>query len=321
MRKSVLMAAAMLLSLVGCVRKEYADSERESSELIEIPFTFSCDGYRSKIANPSYDDESKIHWVDVFVSVDGGEYCRHRVVPGSGNVITVKKGTSYMLGAVANAPTHQWDVNQLVSSIGGRTFFNASLFRLSDNHPGSFVMAVDNMQAYNGESIHFDLKRRVNKCTVSSIKNMWGDPEKFEITDIYLANVPESCSSSYSGESLYYNKEGYKPSEVDDLVFAEVGRAISYGETVDLDESLYYLPLGGPLNYLVINALADGISMSYSFALPNTNVWNQHFAYALTITHAGNLDMIPTAGGVKVSELGAQFTVSDWDETSEARGF
>lgn len=323
MRKSVFMvAAAMLLSLTGCVKKEGADCERGNSELVEIPFTFSCEGYSSKVASPSYEDESKIHWVDVFVSVDGGDYCRHRVVPGGDNVIAVKKGTSYMLGAVANAPSHEWDVSELVSTTNGKAYFNTSLCRLSDNQPDSFVMMVDNLQPYTGVEVHFELKRRVNKCTVLSVKNLWGDPEKFEITEIYLANVFESSATNPNGEKLLYNDGGYKTSAVDELVYANVNCPIAYGESVDFNHSLYYLPLGGPLNYLVLNAVADGVPMSYSFALPNTIVWNQHFSYDLTITHAGDLDMVPNAGGsVQVSEVGAQFTVSDWDETSELRGF
>lgn len=323
MRKSVfVVVAAALLSFVGCVKKEYADCERENSEVLLIPFTFSCDGYGSKVASPSYENESKINWVDVFVSVDGNDFCRHRVMPGEENTIAVKKGTSYLLGAVANAPAHQWDVSRMVSVSGGKTIFNASLVSLSENHPDSFVMMVDKFIAYTGEPLHFDLKRRVNKCTVLSVKNLWGDSGDFEITEIYLSNVMESSNSNSSGEKVIYNRSGYEPSLADELVYARVDCPIQYGECVELNESLYYLPLGGAQCYLVLNAIADGVPMSYSFALPNTILWNQHFSYDLTITHAGDLDMIPDVGGsIQISEVESQFAVSDWDETNESRGF
>ena len=323
MRKSVFMAVAVvLLTLVGCVKKEYADGERENVDLVQIPITFSCGGYDTRVSNPSYEIESKIYWVDVFVSVDGGEYCRHRVVPGEENVVAVKKGSSYMLGAVANAMSNQWDVSRLVYTLSGRTYFNETLCCLSDNHPDSFVMMVDYFQTYNGESVHFELKRRVNKCTVLSVKNMWGDPEEFILTEVYLANVMESANSSASYEKIFYNKDGYEPSVVDELVYSKVDCKIGCGERVELNESLYYLPSGGSQYFLVLNAIADGVPMSYSFVLPNTNVWNQHFSYDLTITHAGNLDMKPEAGGsMQISEVEGQFVVPDWNETSESRGF
>ena len=67
MRKSVFMvAAAMLLSLTGCVKKEGADCERGNSELVEIPFTFSCEGYSSKVRRMRMNRKS-IGWMCSFL--------------------------------------------------------------------------------------------------------------------------------------------------------------------------------------------------------------------------------------------------------------
>ena len=323
MRKSVFMAmAAGLLSLVGCVKSECADCERENQESQEIPFTISCCGYDLKTANPSYEDESMIHWVDVFVSVDGGEFCRHRVNPGEVSSIVVKKGASYLLGAVANAASDSWDCGKLASEFNGRTTFNSTLYCLSENHPDSFVMMVDEFLSSKGEGVHFELKRRVNKCTIRSIKNMWGDPNIFEIKEVYLGKVLESWSTDASAEKVFYNYNGYEPSQVDELVYASVDETLPYGECLELNESLYYLPIHGSVNYLVVNAIADGLPMSYSFALPNSLEWNKHYSYDLIITHAGDEDMVPDSfGSMLVSELAGDFIVAEWDETSETRGF
>ena len=323
MRKSVFMAmAAGLLSLVGCVKSECADCERDDQELSEIPFTISCCGYDLKTSNPSYEDESRIHWVDVFVSVDGGDFCRHRVMPGETSSIVVKKGASYLLGAVANASSDGWDYNKLVSQFNGKTTFNSTLYSLSENRLDSFVMMVDEFITSKGEGVNFELKRRVNKCTVRSIKNMWGDPARFEIKEIYLGKVLESWSNDASVEKVYYNYNGYEPSPVDELVYAPVNAVVDYGDSIELNEALYYLPLPGSFNYLVVNAIADGVLMCYSFALPNSLEYNKHYSYDLIITHAGDEDMVPDSiGSMLVRELSGNFEIVQWDETSESRGF
>lgn len=323
MRKSVYVAvAAGLSAMLGCVKGEYPDYEQNGQDVIEIPFTFSCEDYSLKTASPSSADESKINWVDVFVSVDGGEFCRHRVVPGSESSISVRKGTSYLLGAVANAASHTWDCNDLVSVFNGATSFKSSLYRLSENYLDSFVMMTDRFQNYDGEKVHFELKRRVNKCTVRSIRNMWGDPDVFEIVEIYLADVLESSSNNPYEEKFFYNHGGYKPSSVDHLLYAGIGREMHYGETLQLDESLYYLSLHGSGNYLVVNALADGEPMSYSLKLPSSLDYNTHYAYDLVISHAGDEDMIPDSGGsIVVDDISGVFEVVGWNENSESRGF
>ena len=323
MRKSVFVAVAVgLLAMVGCVKSECADCERDDQELSEIPFTISCCSYDLKTSNPSYEDESRIHWVDVFVSVDGGDFCRHRVMPGETSSIVVKKGASYLLGAVANASSDGWDYNKLVSQFNGKTTFNSTLYSLSENRLDSFVMMVDEFITSNGESVHFELKRRVNKCTVRSIKNMWGDPARFEIKEVYLANVLESWSTDASVEKVFYNYGGYEPSVVDDLLYAKVDSALFCGESILLNQALYYLPLPGSQNFLVINAVADGVPMSYSFRLPNSLEYNKHYSYDLIITHAGDEDMVPDSiGSMLVRELSGNFEIVQWDETSESRGF
>lgn len=323
MRKSVFMAmAAGLLSLVGCVKSECADCERDNQELLEIPFSISCCRYDLKTANPSYEDESGIHWIDVFVSVDGGDYCRHRVIPGEASSIVVKKGASYKLGAVANALSDQWDCDKLVSESGSRTIFNSTLYTLSENRLDSFVMMVDEFITSKGEGVNFELKRRVNKCTVRSIKNMWGDPARFEIKEIYLGKVLESWSNDASVEKVYYNYNGYEPSPVDELVYAPVNAVVDYGDSIELNEALYYLPLPGSFNYLVVNAIADGVPMCYSFALPHSLEYNKHYSYDLIITHAGDEGMVPDSiGSMLVRELSGNFEIVQWDETSESRGF
>ena len=323
MRKSVfVMAAVGLLAFVGCVKSECADCERGNQDSAVIPITMSCVGYDLKTANPSYENESRIHWVDVFVSVDGGDFCRHRVMPGKDFSITVMKGNTYLLGAVANAQSDKWDCSKLVSVSNGRTVFNSTLYCLSENRTDSFVMMVDEFQYSQGEAVHFELERRVNRCTVRSIKNMWGDPAEFEIIEIYLANVLESWSSDASAEKVFYNQGGYEPSGVDELLYAKIGKTLTYGETIDLNQGFYYLPLHGSQNYLVINAVADGVPMSYSFMLPNSLEWNKHYSYDLTITHAGDEDMVPdAAGSMLVVELTENFEIAQWDETNESRGF
>ena len=322
MKKSVyVVVAAGLSAMLGCVKGEYPDYEQNGQDVIEIPFTFSCEDYSLKTASPSSADESKINWVDVFVSVDGGEFCRHRVVPGTVSSISVKKGATYLLGAAANAASHLWDSMDMVSVFDGATLFKSTLCRLSENSQGSFVMMTDQFQNYNGEAVHFELKRRVNKCTVRSIKNMWGDPNDFEIVEIYLADVLESSTNS-SSERVFYNRGGYQSSVVDHLLYAHVGRRLQYGEMLQLDESLYYLPLHGSGNYLVVNALADGEPMSYSLKLPSSLNYNTHYAYDLVISHAGDEDMIPDSGGsIVVDDISGVFEVVGWNENSESRGF
>jgi hypothetical protein len=323
MRKSVFVAVTVgMLGLVGCVKDECADCERDNQKSFEIPFTISCCGYDLKAANPSYEDESRINWIDIFVSVDGGDYCRHRIIPGETSSIIVKKGAAYKLGAVANALSDRWDCGKLVSETNGRTIFNSTLYTLSENRLDSFVMMVDEFITSKGEGVHFELKRRVNRCTVRSIKNMWGDPEKFEIKEVYLANVLESWSTDASVEKVFYNYGGYEPSEGDDLLYARVDKTLPYGESLVLNQALYYLPLPGSQNFLVINAVADGVPMSYSFRLPNSLEYNKHYSYDLIITHVGDEDMIPdSVGSMIVSELSGNFEIIQWDETSESRGF
>lgn len=322
MKKLVYVVVAAGLSIMlGCAKDEYSDCANDEQEVVEIPFTLSCGDYALKTASPSADEESKINWVDIFVSVDNGDFCRHRIVPGTVSSISVKKGTTYLLGAVANADSHLWDCKDIVSVFNGATLFKSTLFCLSENSLGSFVMMTEQFQNYNGDEVHFELKRRVNKCTVRSIKNMWGDPEDFEVVEIYLADVLESSNDSL-GERVFYNRGGYQKSVVDHLLYAGVGRKLEYGETLQLDESLYYLSLHGSGNYLVVNALADGEPMSYSLKLPSSLNYNTHYAYDLVISHAGDEDMIPDSGGsIVVDDISGVFEVVGWNENSESRGF
>ena len=323
MRKSVFVGLAVgLLNLIGCMKDEQVGHEIDPGDYLKIPFTVSCGDYDLKTVNPSLEDESRINWVDIFVSVDDGEFCRHRVVSGEETCISVKRGRTYLLGAVANASSEKWDCNKLVSTSGGVTRFNTTLYCLSENRVGSFVMMTDQFMQYEGGVVNFELKRRVNKCTVRSIKNMWGDPLTFKVVEVYLADVLESWSNDSSVQEVSYNVDGYQTSQVDHLIYARIDKEVAYGEVLNLNESLYYLPLFGSGNYLVVNVLADGVPMSYSFRLPVSQDWNRHYAYDLTIAHAGDEDMIPDAGGsLPVSEVAGTFDVIEWDEVSEAFGF
>lgn len=323
MKKSVVWAMmAMLSAMTGCVKIEDNGCDRECQELVEIPFTLSCDGFDVKGMDPSSSDESKINWVDIFVSVSGEDYCRHRVIPGETSVIAVKKGASYLLGAVANAYSETWDVKKLTAESGGKTFFRPGLCRLSENCSGSFVMMTDEFQTYTEGTVHFELKRRVSKCTVRSIKNMWGTPARFEVKEIYLAGVLEYCRNDASVPLQWYNETGYEPSAMDHLLYSKVGKVVSYGEVLETDASMYYLPVHESRNFVVVNVLADEVPMSYSFRLPDTREYNKHYVYDLVISHSGDEDMIPDyTGSIKVNEITGTFEVADWDETTESRGF
>jgi hypothetical protein len=323
MKKSVVWAAmAMLSAMVGCVKNECADCEQESRESVEIPFTLSCSGYDLKGGVKSLDEDSRINWVDIFVSVDGGGFCRHRVIPGETSSIAVKKGSVYLMGAVANAQSDTWDVEHMVSVNSGRTTFNSTLYRLSENRQGSLVMAVDEFVEYTEGTVHFELKRCVNKCTVRTIKNMWAESREFQVREIYLAGILECWNNVASVAKQWYNENGYETSVVDHLVYVKVDSSLDYGQMLELDSSLYYLPLPGSRNFLVINVMADGVPMCYSLRLPNSVESNKHYVYDLTICHPGDNDMIPDSeGSILINEVSGVFDVTEWDETIESRGF
>lgn len=318
----------------------------------------------TKVSGMDYDrDEKPVRrWAFfIFERVGGSLAYRGSVDGGAAITKTLRVGT-YDIFVVANQPTTgSHAVN--VSSIYTKTQFQGLTSYLEDNGIGEFVMAGNNtftvVKSDDVQEVVVRLKRLVSKVCLESItrdfENATLAAKPMSINRVYLTNVAPrtryysdltmddmtSPSSPYRSvdKNTWYNAMGWHsdgsmaPNALVDALTQklDINTPITQGQTVSLNESLYFLPnpmllsgdshdavWSGPrCTRLVIETVIDGRTYYYQATLPKDPddapiARNSAFGVKCRLTKPGSTDPEQDIPGV----IDVTFTAlpqTDWD--------
>ena len=307
-----LSAALSALAMVSCQREQHPVEGRPVQITVSVRGTSP-----TRVISPSYEDESLVSDVQVYVFNDGVLEDYQKATGQTEIQMTATAGRR-TIWALVNAPD--------ITGITGMNELLAHASLLSDNDPEAFVMSgsVEKVLS-DGDSVDITVRRLVSRVSINRIETdfKYGLPdEKLTVDAIYLINV--AADNSYVEDVApedWINKLGHTDSGFDELLFNIVGEKVYNGHPYEVEHVFYpypnpteATPHDSPFTprhtMLVIEVTFQGKKGYYPYELP---VLKRNCTYTIEkmiiSSRPGDLPYEPLENG----EMTVRISVKPWE--------
>ena len=315
--------------MASCSADSLSAPETFTEESRETVLNLSVfDSYNTKATGVNPADEKRISNVQAFIFGEDGALEAYQSSESTSLQIRCTTGPKKLF-VFANAPSLA-DVYELST-------LQQKLSLLSDNYPGSFVMASGrkdiNLSPDSGNNVSIVVQRIAARVEIAKITNAMSSVQHqgkvFKILAAYLTNV--AADAPYDLDAAprdYYNKLGYQSSAVDAMVYDNFsgGIQLNYGAFINTPHYLYAYPNpsmddttnGAPWSprctKLVIKASLDNVVYYYPIVIGAPLEGNHSYKIEeLKITRPGSKDEDTP---VSFADCSFVITVSDWAQQS-----